>query len=940
MHRIAVVLSLTLPCFAGSGVLYQASFDPGGSGWTAVHGSASPDSAVRRGNSTSMRLDGDGVTSASVRSAPVALTVGNRYELSGWVRTDALRVRDLDRSPIAAGATLRMASMPFDVHSASLGNTTGWTRLKLRFVASKEHDAIELSAGDGGAFSGHAWFSDVSIEQVSSEGEWPAREAVQTYGPAYRYPVGGWIYLHIEGAPYERGYQHGRLMSREIVEYMERSAADLDPQSKNKAWDTGRAVASALFLRGFDREMLEEMRGIADGAADAGAKWNGRRVDLVDVIVSNTVVELEELAEALPVTPTGLEGLELRAPDYSRPTRDVPPNARCSAFAATGPATRDGRMVIGHLTMWPLTLAEQTNIMLDIKPANGHRVLMQSFPGGIQSGTDWLQNDAGIVLTETTIRQSPYNVNGTPIAYRARMALQYGDSIDKVVEYLGAKNDGLYTNEWLIGDAKTNEIAMYELGTWRTKLWRSSRNEWFGGTEGFYWGDNNAKDLGVRLEYAPDPRGDSVFLPYVPEARDLVWQKLYGENKGRIDEQFAFTALRTPPLVSSTAMDAKVATADMASHLMTWALFGKPNDREWVPTPRQKEAFDGNAGIYSSGYRLISTEASDSLRHIVAANEKERAAGRAVESGSPFLSTPSAPSPDRLWKGWILPAADDDNWLAAGSAAYFRDLHAADVACAMEVRRAEFRNASLGPPDARQTFRLAESRGALLLDALRKRMGDDRFFDLMTRFFAANAEKPVAAEQFIAAAGPDQRSFFNEWLHSAGLPGNPAGPSFLMSEYAWMSPAIPRTLIVYGTVMDACANRYAAEKVQKHLLGLYESEAPVRKDFELSDEDLRTHDLIFVGRPETNSALDRIAGKLGLEYDAAVFRIAGATHASDRDALALAATNPLDPHRSVLLLAGNSALETVRLASGLGYDAVQYAIFESGKQAASGFLGK
>src|ERR1022692_796282 len=24
---------------------------------------------------------------------------------------------------------------------------------------------------------------------------------------------------------------------------------------------------------------------------------------------------------------------------------------------------------------------------------------------------------------------------------------------------------------------------------------------WFGGTEGFYWGDNNAKDLNVRLEY-------------------------------------------------------------------------------------------------------------------------------------------------------------------------------------------------------------------------------------------------------------------------------------------------------------------------------------------------------------------------------------------------------------------------------------------------------
>ena len=70
--------------------------------------------------------------------------------------------------------------------------------------------------------------------------------------------------------------------------------------------------------------------------------------------------------------------------------------------------------------MWPLTLAEQTNIMLDVKPTTGHRVLMQSYPGGIQSGTDWYQNDVGIVLTETTIRQSPFNIEGTPVAYRAR----------------------------------------------------------------------------------------------------------------------------------------------------------------------------------------------------------------------------------------------------------------------------------------------------------------------------------------------------------------------------------------------------------------------------------------------------------------------------------------------------------------------------------------
>ncbi len=99
-----------------------------------------------------------------------------------------------------------------------------------------------------------------------------------------------------------------------------------------------------------------------------------------------------------------------------------------------------------------------------------------------------IKNDAGIVLTETTINQSPFNINGTPIAFRARKAIQYGDDIDKVVEDLTTKNNGLYTNEWLLGDAKTIEIALFELGTYKSRLYRSSKNDWFGGTTGASFG--------------------------------------------------------------------------------------------------------------------------------------------------------------------------------------------------------------------------------------------------------------------------------------------------------------------------------------------------------------------------------------------------------------------------------------------------------------------
>src|SRR5690242_5663955 len=273
MSRLVACALFAVSAYAAT-PLFQASFDGSGDRWTAIRGASAIDSSVQRDGRKSLRVEPGSSPDACIRSSSISLTIGKRYELSGWVRTEGLEVRDLDRSPIATGATLTMASMPFDVHSASLGGTTGWTRLNLKFIASRSSDQIVLNVGNGGAFDGRAWFEGITLDEISADDAWPAREAVQTFGPAYRYPAGGWIYLHIEGKPYERGYQHGRLMAREIPDYIARCADDLGGAG---AWSQYRLMADALFLRGFDREILEEMRGIAEGASDAGAKWNNRR---------------------------------------------------------------------------------------------------------------------------------------------------------------------------------------------------------------------------------------------------------------------------------------------------------------------------------------------------------------------------------------------------------------------------------------------------------------------------------------------------------------------------------------------------------------------------------------------------------------------------------------------------------------------------------------
>ena len=916
MTRFVFCLSTLLAAMPGADAatpLFSAAVER--PEWTAVRGQAKPDTSQLHDGKKSLRVEAGTSTDARVQSAPVALTIGKTYELTGWARTEDLTVQDLDRTPIASGATISMASMPFDVHATSVGGTADWTRVSLRFVASRTQDQILLTAGSGGAFRGKAWFEGVSLDEASSADSWPARDAVQTFGPAYRYPEAGWIYLHIEGKPYERGYQHGFLMAKEIPEYLKRCAFDLGGKADERTWNAYRTTADALFLRGFDKEILEEMRGIADGANAAGAKWLDRKIDLVDIVLANTEIEMGELAEAMPMTPTGIEGAGFTAPPYAKRGDASKVTDRCSAFAATGSATRDGKFVIGHVTWGPQTIAEQTNVMLDIKPEAGHRMLMQSYPGGIESGTDWYQNDAGMVLTETTIRQTPFNAQGTPVAFRARMAIQYGGNIDEVVKQLGTRNNGLYTNEWLIGDAKTNEIAMYELGTSHTKLWRSSKSEWFGGATGFYWGDNNAKDPAVRLEYRPDPQGVPEYGPYVPAVRDLAWQGLYNKYKGKIDEQFGFEAYDSAPLVSVSTMDAKVVTSDMANHMMVWAAFGRPNQSVW-----KASGGDGpNQGLYPSGYYLFGAQPSEALQASIAANEKTRLAEiekKPEDSPKKSKVVSWKDRKDQLWKGWILPASEADTWFAAGSAAYYSLLQSADVDKAMEGERIRYRGLKLAVDSAINRHRIETANGTLFLDTLRRKMGDEAFLKLMNDYFAGNTTRTVTAQSFLDAAGVPY-TVPEPGDGAAYLPGDIRGPS-------------SQPVIVYGTLREAGTNRYAAEQIQARFRDQQQRDAAIYKDFEVTDALLAHKDVIFVGRPETNPALEKWLGKIGLDYQAAAFRIADKTWASERNALVFAAKNPLDAGHMVLVYAGNSPLATVQSLSAGTADA-SWIVLENGK---------
>ena len=136
--------------------LYQPSIDKPEDSTVNPAGSATVDTAVQRNGAKSVRLDAPkGRMPSVVRFPAVNLTSASATSSPAGSEPRTSTVRDLDRSPIATGAALSMASMPFDVHSDFARRHRPWTRLSLHFVASRSQDQIVLTVGNGGAFTGH-----------------------------------------------------------------------------------------------------------------------------------------------------------------------------------------------------------------------------------------------------------------------------------------------------------------------------------------------------------------------------------------------------------------------------------------------------------------------------------------------------------------------------------------------------------------------------------------------------------------------------------------------------------------------------------------------------------------------------------------------------------------------------------------------------------------
>ncbi len=315
----------------------------------------------------------------------------------------------------------------------------------------------------------------------------------------------GWIVVKLVGTPETVGFQHGYFLSDEIADLLRVLKPFLE-HSTRRDWAFYREVSERMLWPGVDDEYRREIDGIV-----AGLKAKGVVADRWDLVALNANQELPYYYVPW-----------LDRKEGNTPTTHAPGN--CSAFIATGGHTKDGRIVMGHNAWTNYVVGSRWNIVMDITPAKGARIVMDGLPGVITSDDDFGLSSYGMMVTETTISQfEGWDPEGKPEFVRSRKALQYSRSIDEFVSTMLYGNNGGYANDWLVGDNKTGEIALFELGLKNHAVKRTG--------DGAFFGANYPETEKLRLE---ETRFDPGKTESSPLARKARWEQLISANKGRI----------------------------------------------------------------------------------------------------------------------------------------------------------------------------------------------------------------------------------------------------------------------------------------------------------------------------------------------------------------------------------------------------------------------
>ncbi|MFA6008770.1 MAG: C45 family peptidase [Desulfobacteraceae bacterium] len=267
--------------------------------------------------------------------------------------------------------------------------------------------------------------------------------------------------LHLEGAPYEMGYQHGFLCGESvahmasyefwggIIIHMAKLDMTLDQLLDYVGGEQGvnflvnllyGVVEKSIKDKDIPAEFIEEMQGIVDGANDAGYPVSFKSV-MMNNMAFDAILGLgyPVIAPFLPIA-----GSYMTVPHA------------CNAIVATGNATTDGRTLMGRDFMFPNGTYYKYGLLIEYVPNKGNRFLSVMAPSFV--GTAAGMNDKGIGIGIDMVPSLNCNVGeiGMGGLMLNRYVLQYASELSQGISFITKKELGV---SWLfpIADGRGTE---------------------------------------------------------------------------------------------------------------------------------------------------------------------------------------------------------------------------------------------------------------------------------------------------------------------------------------------------------------------------------------------------------------------------------------------------------------------------------------------------
>ena len=443
---------------------------------------------------------------------------------------------------------------------------------------------------------------------------------------------------------------------------------------------------------------------------------------------------------------------------------------------------------------------------------------------------DFYENENGIVLMETTMPiQGPWRIRGTkPVGARARKAIQYSDSIDDVIQCFLDGNNGLYPNNWVMGDTKTGEIASLELALRNHAVTRTKN--------GFLWSCCNPKDAKVRWELFSISSfgilGRIIFNKFQPSGKDLKFEELRDEYYGKIDVDIAKKIMSTEPICTAT-VDCKITDSRLVEDLGLWAHMGNPDGNHWKPTVETEKSLKGITEIPGTGWVKVFASKSQTL-DLPNSNAKNDDSEK-----SKVLWTYQTDNTKNINYASSTVSGDTVYAITSSSSIYALDTNRGRL-----LWKRDIGEETVTPAVSKDLVFIGADKG---ISAVDKETGEVRWEQLVGDI----SSKPIVADNLVIA------SCLNGEVYAFDVDSGTIEWSYGFLDSAYVSELDDN--VIYVGSGDAC---YALDVETREILWSYETDGPISTSPAIND------DIVYFGSWDGNVyALDSDTGDFKWKYE-------------------------------------------------------------------------